>query len=318
MRGGGKTSQLVRIGRTPSGEQADSKMETEKGLHSLSGLFKATFQEWKDDNCARLGAALSFYTVFSLAPLLLIAISIAGLVLGRDAARIGIVDQIRGMVGSDAARSVEIMVDAPGKPATNGAALAVGIVVLLLGASGVFGQLQDALNVIWEAPTRQGRTIPRMLRDRFLSFAMVLGSGFLLLASLVVGAALTALNDSVATIVSIDPVLLRIIHLIVSFVVTTLLFAMIFKVLPDVGIEWNDVWIGAAMTSLLFSVGKVLIGLYLGTSNITSAYGAPGSLLILLMWTYYSAQILLFGAEFTQVYANRYRAATVDAGALVD
>jgi membrane protein len=284
-------------------------MEPKNGLHSISGLFKATFREWKDDNCARLGAALSFYTVSSLAPLVLIAISIAGLVLGKDAARTGVVDQIRDMVGRDAARSVEVMVDAPGKPATNGVALAVGIVVLLLGASGVFGQLQDALNVIWEAPTTQGRTILRMLRDRFLSFTMVLGSGFLLLVSLVVSAALTALNDSVATMVSIDPVLLQIIHLIISFVVTTLLFAMIFKVLPDVSIGWNDVWIGAAMTSLLFSVGKVLIGLYLGASNITSAYGAAGSLLILLLWTYYSAQILLFGAEFTQVYANRYGAA---------
>jgi membrane protein len=293
-------------------------MEPKKVFHSLPELLKATFSEWKEDNCARLGAALAFYSVFSLAPLLIIAISIAGLVLGRDAARSGVVEQIRGLVGIEAAGSIEIMVEASQKPATNRVALAVGIIALLMGASGVFGQLQDALNVIWEAPPRRGRTLLRMLQDRFVSFTMVLGSGFLLLVSLVVSAGLAALNDSAGRLVSIDPLLLQVFHVIVSFAVTTLLFAMIFKVLPDVSIGWDEVWIGAAMTSLLFSIGKVLIGLYLGESNLASAYGAAGSLLILLLWTYYSAQILLFGAEFTQVYANRYRPATLPARERID
>jgi membrane protein len=285
-------------------------MEPKNSFHSLAELLRATFCEWKEDHCAQLGAALAFYSVFSLTPLLMIAIAIAGLVFGRDAARNGVVEQIRALVGMEAARSIEMMVDASTRPATNKVALAVGIVMLLVGASGVFGQLQDALNVIWEAPTRKGRPLLRMLQDRFLSFTMVLGSGFLLLVSLVISAALTALNDSVARIVSIDPLLLQVLHLIVSFAVTSLLFAMIFKVLPDISIGWNEVWIGAAVTSLLFSIGKVLIGLYLGESGIASVYGAVGSLLILLLWTYYSAQILLFGAEFTQVCANRYRTTT--------
>ena len=282
-------------------------MKPKHVLKSLPQLLKATFYEWKGDKCPRLGAALAFYSVFSLAPLLMIAVSIAGLVFGRDVARNGIVEQLRGLVGLEAARSIEMMVDVSRKPASNIVAIAIGIIAVLLGASGVFGQLQDALNVIWDAPTRQGRPILRMLQDRFLSFTMVLGCGFLLLVSLVVSAGLAALNDSVGRVIPMEPLLLQIVNLLVSFAVTTLLFAMIFKVLPDVDIAWRDVWIGAAMTSLLFSIGRFLIGLYLGESNIASAYGAAGSLLLLLLWTYYSAQILLFGAEFTQVCANRYR-----------
>ena len=200
-----------------------------------------------------------------------------------------------------------MMVDVSRKPSSNIVAIVIGIIAVLLGASGVFGQLQDALNVIWEAPSRQGRPILRMLQDRFLSFTMVLGCGFLLLVSLVISAGLAALNDSVGRVFPVDPLLLQIVNLLVSFAVTTLLFAMIFKILPDVNIAWREVWIGAAMTSLLFSVGRFLIGLYLGESNIASAYGAAGSLLLLLLWTYYSAQILLFGAEFTQVCANRHK-----------
>ena len=284
-------------------------MDSKKVFHSLPELFKATFYEWSEDNCARLGAALAFYSVVSLAPLLIIAVSIASLVFGREAARNGVVEQLRGLVGIQAARSIEMMVDVSRKPASNMVGLAIGIVTLLLGASGVFGQLQDALNVIWEAPSRKGRPFLRILRDRFVSFTMVLGCGFLLLVSLIVSAGLSAVNDSAGRVISIDPAVLQALHMIVAFAVTTLLFAMIFKVLPDVSIGWHEVWIGAAMTSLLFTLGKFLIGLYLGQSNMASAYGAAGSLLILLVWTYYSAQILLFGAEFTQVCANRGRGA---------
>jgi membrane protein len=191
-------------------------------------------------------------------------------------------------------------------PAPSVIAAVVGTGALLLGASGVFGELQGALNVIWNVPPRPHQTILRLIRDRFLSFTMVLGTGFLLLVSLLVSAALAALNDSLASVSVMSPAALQIVNAITSFAVVTLMFAMIYKLLPDVRIAWNDVWIGATATSVLFTIGKVLIGLYLGKSSIASAYGAAGSLVIMLVWVYYSAQILFLGAEFTQVYAKKY------------
>jgi membrane protein len=275
-------------------------------LTQVLGLLKETFSEWKEDNAARLGAALAFYSVFSMAPLLIIVISISGLVFGQDAVQGRVVEQIGGLIGTDAARSVEAIIQNARKPATGIIAGTAGILTLLLGAAGVFVQLQDALNVIWDVPPSAGRTVAEQLRDRFLSFALVLGSGFLLLVSLVVSAGLAALNDSLARLAPVSGQFLEVAHVLVSYAVITLLFAMIFKVLPDARIAWSDVWVGAAITSLLFTIGKLLIGVYLGKSAIMSTYGAAASIVIMLVWVYYSAQVLFLGAEFTQVYANRF------------
>jgi membrane protein len=275
-------------------------------LTQVLGLLKETFSEWRRDNAARLGAALAFYSVFSLAPLLIIVISISGLVFGQDAVQGRVVEQIGGLVGSDAARSIEAIIRNARKPASGIIAGTAGILTLLLGAAGVFGQLQDALNVIWNVPPSPGRTVAVLFRDRFLSFALVLGSGFLLLVSLVVSAGLAALNDSIARLAPVSGQFLEVAHVLVSFAVIALLFAMIFKVLPDARIAWSDVWVGAAITSLLFTIGKLLIGVYLGKSTIMSTYGAAASIVIMLVWVYYSAQVLFLGAEFTQVYANRF------------
>ena len=270
-------------------------------------MLKDTFYEWREDNASRLGAALAFYSLFSMAPLLLIAISIAGLVFGQEAAQGRVVQEIQGLLGRNAAESIEtIIIESARTPAASVISGLAGLFALLVGASGVFGQLQDALNIIWEAPPRPNRTIPKLIKDRFLSFAMLLGTGFLLLVSLLVSAALAALNDSVARLMAISPSVLQVVNILVSFGAVTLLFAMIFKLLPDVPIAWADVWIGAAATSLLFTIGKYLIGLYLGKSSTASNYGAAGSLVTVLLWVYYSAQILFLGAEFTQVYATRY------------
>ena len=275
-------------------------------LSPIFRLLRDTVSEWKADNAARLGAALAFYSLFSMAPLLIIVISLAGLVFGQDAAQGRIVEQLQGLVGRDAAQSIEMMIGSTRSPAPSIIAAVAGLVTLLLGASGVFGQLQDALNVIWNAPPRPAPTILQVIRQRFLSFAMVLGTGFLLLVSLVLSAALAALNDSLGRLMATSAPVLQVIQFLISFAVITLMFALIFKLLPDVRIAWSDVWIGAAATSLLFTIGKSLIGLYLGKSSIASTYGAAGSIVIILLWVYYSAQILFLGAELTQVYANRY------------
>ena len=273
---------------------------------NLPDLLKDTYSEWRADNASRLGAALAFYSLFSMAPLLIIVISIAGLVFGRDAAQGRVIEQLQGLVGAEAARSIETIIGTARAPAASVLTAAAGIVALLLGASGAFGELQAALNVIWNAPPRPAQAIPQLIKDRFLSFTMVLGTGFLLLVSLVISAALAALNDSLARLTDVSPSALQAVHVVISFAITALLFAMIFKQLPDVRIAWADVWIGAAVTALFFTVGRLLIGLYLGRSSLASTYGAAGSVVILLLWVYYSAQILFFGAEFTQVYANRY------------
>ena len=275
-------------------------------LTEIVDLLKDTFSEWRADNASRLGAALAFYSLFSMAPLLIIVISIAGLVFGQEAAEGRVVQELQGLVGPDAARSIETMIENARRPSTSVITALAGLMTLLIGAAGVFGQLQDALNIIWEAPRRPKRTILKSIQDRFLSFTMLLGTGFLLLVSLVVGVAVTALNESLTRLMAISAPVLEAGHTIVSFGIVTLLFAMIFKLLPDVKIAWSDVWIGATATSLLFTIGKYLIGLYLGKSSTASAYGAAGSLVTVLLWVYYSAQILFLGAEFTQVYAGRY------------
>lgn len=267
------------------------------------GLLKATYAEWNKDNVPRLGAALAYYTVFSLAPLLIIVIAIAGLAFGQEAAQGQIVDQIQGLVGRDGAEAIESMIEHARTKSTGIIATIIGVAMLLFGASGAFGQLQDALNTIWDVTPKPGRGVTGMVRDRLFSFVMVVGMGFLLLVSLVLSAAIAALAEYLNQWMA-SATLWQMVNIVLSLAIITLLFAMTYKVLPDVKLAWSDVWIGAGFTAVLFTIGKTLIGLYLGTSSIGSAYGAAGSIVIILIWVYYSAQILLFGAEFTYVYAT--------------
>ncbi|MFB2934572.1 YihY/virulence factor BrkB family protein [Aerosakkonemataceae cyanobacterium BLCC-F154] len=269
-------------------------------------ILRQTFDEWSEDKASRLAAALAYYTVFSIAPLLVIVIAIAGLIFGEEAARGEIVTQIQGLVGRSGAEVIETAIQNANQPATGSIASIISIVALLFGAIGVFTQLQDALNTIWEVQPKPGRPVKGFIRRNVLSFTMVLGIGFLLLVSLVISAVLAGISTYFSHLVPGFDVLWQIINFLVAFAVTTLLFAMIFKFLPNVHITWGDVWIGAIITSLLFSIGRFLLGLYLGNGSFGSTYGAAGSLIIILAWVYYAAQILFFGAEFTQVYARRF------------
>lgn len=273
---------------------------------ALFPLLKATYAEWTEDKVPRLAAALAYFTIFSLAPLLVIAISIAAVFFGEEAARGQIVGQIQGLLGQDGAAAVEAMIANANQVEGGGIATIIGIVTLLLGASGVFGQLQDALNTIWEVAPRPDRGIINFIRTRFLSFGMVLVIGFLLLVSLVITALVAGIGTYMNGLAPSLAPLWELVNFVISFGIITCLFALIYKVLPDVHITWGDVWTGAAVTALLFTIGRTLIGIYLGSAAIGSAYGAAGSLVIILVWVFYSAQILLFGAEFTQVYARRY------------
>jgi len=276
----------------------------------IISLLKETLREWREDGATRLAAALAYYMTFSLAPLLVLIIAIAGLVGGREAAQNQTMAQVEDLLGSDGREFVQGMIESASRPTTGLLATLIGAVTLLFGALGVFGELQNSLNTIWEVKPKPARGffdgIKRFVVDRLLSFTMVLGIGFLLLASLVISAALSALGEYIGTRWPVADIWLEVINFVISFVVITLLFSMIFKFLPEVNIAWRDVWLGAAVTSALFTLGKFLIGLYLGRSEVGNTFGAAGSLAILLIWIYYSAQILFLGAEFTQVYANRY------------
>ena len=273
---------------------------------ALVSLLKESASEWSADKASRLSAALSYYTIFSIAPLLVIAIAVAGLVFGQEAASNQIYGQIRGFVGDSGAQAIQGMVESAGKTGAGIVATVVGVATLLLGASGAIGQLQDALNTIWEVKPKPGQGIKGFIRTRLLSFSMVLVIAFMLLVSLVMSAALAGFGHYLERVLPIPPAALQALNIAVSFLVVSLLFSLIFKVLPDVKIAWRDVWIGGMVTALLFTLGKFLIGLYLGRSSATSVFGAAGSLVVILIWIYYSSQILFFGAEFTQVYANRF------------
>jgi membrane protein len=271
------------------------------------GLVKEAASAWVDDYASSMGAALAYYTMFSIAPLLLIVISIAGLVFGQDAARGEILVQLRGMMGDEGARAVEGLLESVNKPAQSVTATIVGAIVLLFGATTVFGELQSALDRIWRAPARETVSgVWDLLRSRLLSFGMILGIGFLLMVSLVASAAIAALGKWWGPVFESWKVLASAIDLVLSFGLMTVLFALIYKIMPRVHIRWHDVWIGAAATALLFDIGKFLIGLYIGRSSVASTFGAAGSLVVMLMWVYYSAQIFLLGAEFTWVYAHTF------------
>jgi membrane protein len=270
-------------------------------------LLKDTVKEWQEDDVLELGAALSYYTVFSLAPLLLIVVSIAGLVFGEEAARGEIFGELAGLLGADAALAVEEVLKGLNKPAQGMTGALIGVAVLLLGATSVFAELQDALDRIWRAPVRvKTRGVWPLLRARLLSFGLILGIAFLLMVSLVAGAVIAALGKWWAAFFGNWETLLQLVNLVVGFGLTTLVFAMIYKMMPRVSVQWRDVWIGALVTALLFTAGKFLIGIYIGKTGVASGYGAAGSLIVVFIWVYFSAQIFLIGAEFTWIYARMF------------
>ena len=270
------------------------------------GLLKETYQEFSEDKVPRLGAALAYYTLFSLAPLLVVVIAIAGMVFGEEAARGQIVGAMGGLVGQQGAEAIQEMIKGASHQQSGIVATVIGLVTLLLGASGVFGELQASLNTIWEVTEKPGQGIVHIIRERFFSFSLVVGTGFLLLVSMVVTAGLQAFGQVLAGFMPGGDLFLQILNFLISFAVTTLLFALLYKVVPDAEITWRDVAIGAVVTAVLFSIGRYAIGFYLGRSATASTYGAAGSLVVVVLWIYYSSQILFFGAEFTQVYANRF------------
>jgi membrane protein len=273
-------------------------------LRSIGALLKEAVSEWQEDEATRLAAALALYTLLSLAPLLVIAVSVAGLVFGDEAARGQISQQISALVGAQAGQAIEGMIANARSPEGGILGSVVGVVVLLFGASGVFGELQSALNRIWEVKPKPGRGLRGFLRDRFLSFSMVMGVAFLLLVSLVVSTAIVALTSYFEHLVPL-PALWHVLNILVGLVLTGLLFALTFKTVPDAKTAWRDVLVGGAVTAVLFAIGRAGLSWYVGRASTTSAFGAAGSLVALIVWVYYSAQILFMGAEFTQVYAAR-------------
>lgn len=282
---------------------------------TVSSFLREVFTRWHEDRALTHGAALAYYTLFSLAPLLVLVIAVVGLVFGRAAAQGEIVNQMGGLVGVDGARMIEGMIARASSPTSGILATLASLATMFFGASGVVGQLQGSLNQIWKAPARPmtSSALRSALRRRAIAITVILGVGFLLLVSLVISAALAALHQFVAERVPLANQLVPPLNFLFSFLVITALFAMIYKILPDVRLEWRDVWIGAAVTAILFSVGKSLIGFYLGRAGVTSVYGAAGSLVLVLLWIYYSAQLLFIGAEFTEVYARTYGSRRSDA-----
>jgi membrane protein len=271
-------------------------------------LIGAAASGWVEDNALRLSAALAYYSIFSLAPLLIILLAVAGFFFGEAAARGQIAEQIKQLAGARAAEAVQTLLLSINRRHSSFLATVFGIVALLFGASGVFSELKAALNTIWGVGIKPGSALGHFTRERFISFAMVLAVGFLLLLSLLVSAALTALGIFMDNLLPLPGYVLQCADFAVSLAVITVLFAMLFKMLPNVLLRWRDVWVGAAGTAFLFTAGKFLIGLYLGTSGVASYYGAAGSAIVILLWVYYSACILFFGAEFTKAFVRKYGA----------
>jgi membrane protein len=273
-------------------------------MHTVWTVVKDAATGFMDDKATRLSAAVAFYSILSIAPLFVIAVAIAGAVFGHDAATGALSDQLRGLVGDAGAQVAQTAVEHADKPKTGILASIIGIATLLLGASGVFGELQDALNTVWGVKPKPGGGIWRTIRTRFLSFGMVLVIGFLLLVSLVITTALSAAGKYVGDQLPGTPVLMHVVNFVVSYLVITLLFALIFKYLPDARISWRDVWFGALVTAGLFTLGKYLIGLYLGRAGVATPFGAAGSLVAFVVWLYYSGLIVFFGAELTESVAR--------------
>lgn len=282
-------------------------MSVRAAIRAVTELFTAAAKNWVDDHAQSMGAALAFYTVFSVAPLLLIVIAVAGLVFGDEAARGGIYGQLQGLLGSTGALAVQGLLESARRPGDSVPAAVFGLGVLFVAATSVFAELQDALDRIWRAPQRpKSAGLWGLLRARLLSFGMILGIGFLLIVSLAFSAALNMLSRWVRSDAAGWETFTRTSEIASSLVLLVVVFAMIYKTMPRAGVAWRDVWVGSAVTAVLFLAGKSLIGLYIGQSGITSAFGAAASLIVVLLWVYYSAQIFLFGAEFTWVYSHRY------------
>lgn len=276
-------------------------------LSELWAVLRRAIAGWWNDNVPHLGAALSYYTLFSLAPILIVAIAIGGLAFGAEAVRGEIVVQIDGLVGRKGALAVQAMLEGAAKPSSSIPATIIGVITFFLGATGAFLELQTALNTIWRVKPKSGGSWFRvLLMQRLISFGLVIGVGFLLLTSLLVSAGLGALHRYMGDAYPGVAVLWEALNVIVSLGVITLLFAMVYKVLPDVELAWRDVWVGGLVTAGLFTIGKSIIGLYLGTSRFSSSYGAAGSVIVLLVWVYYSSQIILLGAEFTREYVKQF------------
>lgn len=274
-------------------------------MRTVWELIKRSAIKWNEDDCLTLGAALAYYTVFSLAPILVIVMAVAGALFGQEAARGEIVGQIRGLVGEEGAIAIQSLIESVSRQGAGSRATLIGLLVLLFGSTSAFGQLQSALNKIWEVPPPSRSGLWDLVRARLLSFAAVLGTGFLLSVSLVLSAAVAAFGRFGWGWVPGIGRMLELADFLGSMLVHTLLFAMIFRLLPDAVVRWRDVWVGAAVTAALFFVGKAVIGFYLGRSELGAAYGAAGWVILVLAWVYYSAQIVLFGAEFTRVYGVR-------------
>ncbi len=276
-------------------------------LKDALSLLKQTFIEWSSDNAPRLAAALAYYVVFSLAPLLVLTIAVAGFVLQESLARSEVMSVITDAVGPQAATFVGELIDGLRQPGTGVISTLLGLGALLLGALGAFEQLKSALNTVWNVPDTQRRSgIGGFLFNKLLSFGMILVIGFLLLASLILNTLLSAFQTFALSLLPQAHIVLQVSNLLLSYGIIVLLFAMIYRFLPDITLEWRDVWVGALVTTLLFNLGKFVLGLYLVHSGTASAYGAAGSFVLIMLWIYYSAQIVLFGAEFTQVYSRRY------------
>ena len=276
-------------------------------LNEYWGILKTTVKKWLGDNTFMIGGSLAFYTLFSLAPVVVIAVSVAGAVFGEQEARQHFGEELGTLAGPQVAAGIEKFGQSAQQSGGSTLATVLSIILLVVGSTTVFVQLQNALNTIWGVQLKPGRPVTTYLRERFWSFAVVVGFGFLLLVSLVISTVLAAVAQFLSPEHLPGGVILwRFVNAVISFGLITLMFAMVYKLLPDAQIEWGDVWVGSAVTALLFTVGKYLIGLYLGQSSWTSVYGAAGSLVVVLMWVYYSSQVFLLGAEFTRVYADHF------------
>ena len=299
----GAASNVVALFDGPGGPRSPRFI----GPRQWWGLVERAATAWVDDRAQSMGAALAYYTVFSLAPLLLIVVGLAGWVFGPEAARGEIFGQLRGLMGTEAALAIEGLLQSVSRPATSLTATIVGSVVLLVGATSVFVELQDALDRIWRVPQRdRSAGWIALLRSRVLSFGIILGLAFLLMVSLVFGAVMAALGKWWGSYFGGWQLLAQGVNALVSLALTTAVFAMIYKLMPRARVQWRDVWLGSVVTAVLFTLGKTLIGLYIGNTGVTSGFGAAGSVVVILVWVYYSAQIFLLGAEFTWVYARTY------------
>ena len=276
------------------------------GVRDVWPLLKEAAKDWDDDNASRLAAALAYYTLLSIAPLIVLSVAVAGVAFGEQAARGEIAREISSIVGEQAARAIEGIISNAEAPAAGIASTVIGLVVLLLGASGVFSELASALNAIFDVTPKPGQGALGFLRHRLFAFAMVLAVAFLLLISLVLSAGLSAVGHFFERYLPGGEIVWQLANLAIGLALATALFALIFKVVPDVEVAWRDLWVGALFTAALFTLGKSLLGLYIGKSAATSAYGAAGSLVALVLWVYYSTQVFFFGAEFTQVHARRF------------